>query len=137
MIHLYEVIEKVKELKTKEEKINFLRKNESWALKDLLKGSYDPSIEWLIPKGKPPFEHNLGESTPTTLLKENTQFRYFVKGGPGQKMMKAKREKIYLALLEGIHPKDAELVISMVSKKSVVGIPKKVAKEAFPGLIND
>lgn len=137
MIHLYEVIDKVKAIRTKEDKINFLRKNESWALKDILKGSYDPSIQWLIPKGPPPFEHNLNESSPTTLLKENTQFKYFVKGGPGQKMMKAKREKIYLALLEGIHPKDAELVISMVAKKNVKGIPKKVAKEAFPGLIND
>jgi len=137
MNHLYEVIEKVKAIKTKEEKINFLRQNETWALKDILKGSYDPTIEWLIPKGPPPFEVNLPQSTPTTLLKQNTQFRYFVKGGPGQKMMKAKREQIYLALLEGIHPKDAELVISMISKKSVKGIPKKIAKEAFPGLIND
>ena len=47
MNHLYEVIEKVKAIKTKEEKINFLRQNETWALKDILKGSYDPTLNGL------------------------------------------------------------------------------------------
>ena len=50
-------------------------------------------------------------------------------------MLKAKRENIYIRLLESIHPLDAEIVINMVSKKSIKGISKSVVQEAYPGLI--
>ena len=47
-----------------------------------------------------------------------------------------KREKVYLGLLESIHPKDAEIVVKMVNKKlSIPKITEKVVKEAFPNLI--
>ena len=35
-----------------------------------------------------------------------------------------------------VHPKDAELVISMISKQSITGVTKAVVMEAFPGLIH-
>ena len=51
-------------------------------------------------------------------------------------MPKFKREKIFLGLLESVHPKDAELVVGMINKKLPVdGITKNVVKEAFPNLI--
>jgi len=35
-----------------------------------------------------------------------------------------------------IHPKDAELILTMVAKKQLAkGLTKKLAQEAFPGLI--
>jgi hypothetical protein len=46
-----------------------------------------------------------------------------------------KREKIYIAILESIHPEDAEVVTNMVNKKKLKGITEKVVKEAFPNLI--
>ena len=47
-----------------------------------------------------------------------------------------KREKIYIGLLESIHPEDAKVVINMVNrKKPGNGITEKVVKEAFPSLI--
>tara|TARA_B110000444_G_C18573732_1_gene470639 strand:- start:522 stop:686 length:165 start_codon:yes stop_codon:yes gene_type:complete len=46
-----------------------------------------------------------------------------------------KREKIFLSILEGVHPKDAEIVINMVNKKPIEGISKPIVEEAFPGLI--
>ena len=48
-----------------------------------------------------------------------------------------KREKLFLALLEGIHPDDAEIVIDMVSKKPIKGVTRNVVEEAFPGLLLD
>jgi len=46
-----------------------------------------------------------------------------------------KREQIFIGVLEAVHPKDAELVISMINKKSPVkGLTLKIAQEAFPDL---
>ena len=52
------------------------------------------------------------------------------------KCLPLKREKIYIGLLEAIHPEDAKVVINMVNrKKPAKGITEKVVKEAFPSLI--
>lgn len=131
---IYEVLDAVGKAKTKKEKVELLQQNESWALKDILRGTYDDAIQWLLPEGKPPFTP-AGKHVPSNLIRQNTQFKHFVKGGSGESMLKAKREKIYITLLESIHPQDAELVISMVSKQSIKGITKEVVKEAFPNLI--
>ena len=134
---VFEVLEEVKKKKKKDEKVKILKDNDSWALKDVLRGTYDSTIHWLLPPGRPPFTPNLEQSTPSDLQKQNTQFQYFVKGGPGTTMPSFKREKLFLALLEGIHPEDAEVVIDMVSKKPIKGVTRNVVEEAFPGLLLD
>ena len=46
-----------------------------------------------------------------------------------------KREKIYIGLLESIHPEDAKVVINMVNRKRPApGITENIVKEAFPSL---
>ena len=70
------------------------------------------------------------------MLNQNKKFRFFVKGRQGDTMPKVKREKIFLDMVETIHPKDAELVCAMINKKlKVKGITKKLVQEAYPGLI--
>jgi hypothetical protein len=132
---VYEIIDLVRKQKTKKEKVDILKANESWALKDILRGTYDPRVQWNIPEGQPPFRPSREESVPGNLLRENTKFRYFVKGGEGDKLPKVKREAMFLGLLEGIHPKDAELVIAMINKTAINGITKPIVQEAFPGLL--
>ena len=133
---IYELIQEESQKKTKKEKIEVLKSNESWALKDILRGAFDDKISWLVPEGTPPYTPSQDHNSSSSLLRQNVQFSYFVKGGKGEQMMKAKREQIYITLLESIHPKDAELVIAMVSKKSPhKSITKDLVKEAFPGLI--
>lgn len=132
---VHEVIEETRKKRTKKDKIDYLRANESWALKDILKGTYDDSIQWNLPKGTPPYQANEQHSAPGNLLRENKKFAYFVKGGKGDKMMKAKREQIFIAILETIEPQDAELVIGMINKSTITGITKATVQEAYPGLI--
>ena len=132
---IYEIIDLVRKQKTKKEKVDILKANESWALKDILRGTYDLRVQWNIPEGQPPFRPSREESVPGNLLRENTKFRYFVKGGQGDTLPKVKREAMFLGLLEGIHPKDAELVIAMINKTAIAGITKPIIEEAFPGLL--
>jgi len=133
---VFEILERVAEAKTKEEKIKILRKHESWALKDILNGTFNENIEWNLPPGDPPYRASNPESAPTNLLRQNVQFKYFFKGGPGDKLSAPKRESMYIGLLEGIHPDDAQVVLNMMSKKPPKGITKKLAEEAFNGLLS-
>ena len=132
-----EVIQEANKTKKKEAKIKVLKQHETWALKDILRGSYDDTVKWNLPDTKPPFEPNLRESIPSNLLKRNKDFQYFVQGGPGDGMDKPKRERLFINLLESIDPEDAELVIGMIQKKPITGVSRKVVEEAFPGLLQD
>jgi hypothetical protein len=135
-LDVYEVFELFEKTKTRAEKIEVLKKNESWALKDILKGALDPKIEWLLPKGEVPYTPSEAHNAPSSLLRKNRDFRYVVKGGGGEKMPAVKREKVFLGIVESIHPKDAELVCAMINKKlPVKGLTVKLVQEAFPGLL--
>ena len=134
---VHEIIEKAAAAKTRAEKIQILQQhNDNWALKDILRGTFDEVVQWDLPEGKPPYEPADESSVPSNLTKHNKKFGYFAKGGPGRDMPSFKREKLFIDILEVVHPKDAELLLSMIAKKQPAkGITKKLVEEAFPGLI--
>jgi len=135
---VHEVIDQVRKARTKEKKIALLKKHESWALKDILRGTFDSSIEWNLPGGEPPYTPTEAHSAPTNLLKEHKQFVYFVKGlRESNRLTPVKRESIFIGLIEGIDPEDAKLVINMINKEKPNGITRPVIEEAFPGLLQD
>ena len=128
------VMEDFTKAKSKAEKIAVLRSNESWALKDILKGSLDPKVKWHLPEGAPPYQPSSHSEPMASIFRENTKFRYFVKNN-NINISQIKREQIFIGILEAVHPKDAELVISMINKKPPVkGLTFKIAQEAFPDL---
>lgn len=135
-LQVYEVLEKFQKAKTKEEKIQILKQNETWALKDIIKGSMDPNIQFLIPDGDPPYTPSEEHNAPSTLLRKHRDFKYVVKSPGAEKLPPFKRERIFLQILESIHPQDAELVVKMINKKQPAkGLTKTIVKEAFPGLL--
>lgn len=135
---IHEMLVRVGEKKTREEKINELREYNSLALRDVLKGAYDDSIQFLLPSGAPPYKEASEESPPNRLSRSTKQFRYFVVGGPGENMPQTRVETMFIRLLESVHPDDAKLIIAMKDKKVAglyKGVTKKLVSEAFPGLI--
>lgn len=136
-LNIYEILEKVSAASGKAQKIKILRENETWALKDVLRATYDDSVEFLLPTGAvPPYEPAPEESHPSNLLTQNKKFQYFVNTATARRLDKIKREKIFINLLESIHPKDAEVMLLVINKKTLgKGITKKLVQEAFPGLI--
>lgn len=134
---VFEMFEEVSKTKTKSERIKVLLKYKDVpAFKDILRGTFDDSLVFLLPEGKPPYTPNIPESVPSSLLKKHRDFGYFVQGGPGTNLPSFRREKMFIDLLESVHPADAELVLSMVAKKTPVkGLTKKNVQEAFPNLI--
>ena len=133
-----EVLAKVSEAKTKQEKVQMLRDYNTLALRNVLKGSFDDSITFLIPEGIPPFKEANQHTPPSSLKKQSPRFRYFVSGGPGSALPKLKVEMMFIKLLEAVPPSEAKVVILMKDKKidaEYKGINKKIVQEAFPGLI--
>ena len=134
--YVHEVIKMAAEAKTRAEKIEVLRKYESWPLKDILRGSFDDSIQWLLPPGTPPYEPADPQRHPSSFIKQTQNLKYFAKGGPGEKINSLKRETMFIRMIEAIHPEDALLVLSMINKKAPAkSITKKLVEEAFPNLI--
>lgn len=136
---IHEIISKAAAAKTRAEKIKVFHDNDTWALKDVLRGTYDPSVVWNLPEGAPPYEPASEDSVPSNLLKRNTDFAYFVKGGKhGDSLPAYKRERLFIRLLEQIHPSDAAILLKMKDKKSLAkGITKKLVEEAYPKLIRE
>lgn len=136
-LEVYEVLEKVTKAKTKKERVEILKANEAISLRDVLRGTFDESIQWNLPEGEPPYTPNKPESTPSTLHRQHRNFKYFVKGlRESENLNKIKRERMFIEMLEAVHPQDAELLLCMVNKKPLVkGLTKKLVQEVFPDLI--
>lgn len=134
---VHEILIEVSSKRKKEDKIQLLKDNESWALKDIIRGSMDKTLLWNLPEGDVPYTPSEAHNAPTNLLREHKKFRYFVKGGAGDQMIAPKRENIFIGLIEGIHPLDAKLVVDMINKRTPKGLTRQIVQEAFPGLLKD
>ena len=135
--YVFEILEEVGKQRNRNDKVKILKTNESWALKDIIRGSMDSTVQWNLPTCKPPYTPSPAHHHPANLLRENTKFKYFVRGGVGEKMPKYKRENIFIGILEGVHPEDAKVVLSMINKQNLKGITRPVVEEAFPNLLQD
>ena len=138
-LNVYEILDKVSSAKTRKEKIALLQQNDVMPLRDVLQGTFDSRIQWNLPEGTVPYNPAPQESHPTTLLREHKRFKFFVKGfKESTRLNPIKRERMFLELLEGVHPRDAEVLVEMINKKtSVKGLTIKLVKEAYPDLIPD
>ena len=136
-MNVYEIINKISTAKTKQEKVKLLKEHESWALKDLLRCIYDDTIQFLLPGGTPPYTpHNISASpAPNSFNRLHKNLTYYVKGGQAEKIKSYKREKMFIDMLESVHPDESVLLIDMMNKKPVKGITKKLVEEAYPNLI--
>ena len=53
-----EILDKVHKAKTKEEKVKILKYHDNQSLRMVIKSSFDPKIEWILPEGNVPFKAN-------------------------------------------------------------------------------
>ena len=130
-----EVLDKVAKAKTKKQKIELLRQNNTDALRMVLKSSFDPRIEWELPEGDVPYTPNEApEGTEHNMLvhEARTLFHY-IKGGNPQ-LTQNRRENMFIQLLEGLHQSEAEIIVSAKDKglhRKYKGLSANVVKEAF------
>ena len=53
--YIFEILQEIAKTKKKEDKIKILKPMRVKALKDVIRGSMDKSLKWIIPDGDPPY----------------------------------------------------------------------------------
>lgn len=139
MKNIYEVFEEFEQAASKKDKIAVLQKNDSYALRQVLKGSFDPKIEFVI--DRVPY-YNPSDAPPglgyTTISQELKRVYLFQKDNPKRdpNLSKERIEVILIQMLENLEAKEAVVFMNMLLKKQKVkGLTEKIVEEAFPGLI--
>ena len=130
-----EVLTKVNNAKTKDKKIAILKENDSEALRAIIKSSFDPNIQWVMPEGDVPYKPNeVPEGTEHTRLnQEYRQLWHYIKGADA-KTPQFRKEQMFVQLLEGLHEDEAIFLCHAKDKvlhQKYKGISDNVVKEAF------
>ena len=129
-----EVLQKVSNAKTKAQKIKLLRELNSPALRSILIANFDESVISMLPEGDVPYKPNDApeETEHTKLIQEYRKLYLFFKGGAN--ISQARRETLFIQLLEGLHQGEAE-VLTLVKDKRIGKrwkITRQCVEEAFP-----
>lgn len=137
---VYEIFDRVQSATTQEERISVLKENNCLAIRDVLRAAFDDTIVFTLPEGAPDYRDSLSKegNSPTSLMRATRDFTFFVKRGKGDALTQTKREMLFLRMLEGIHPRDAKIVIAMKDKKLQEEYPalsKDLVKTVWPNLI--
>ena len=132
-----EILELVDEQKTDEKKIAILKEYECDILKSLFIWNFDDSVISLLPPGTVPYKPNenpLGTDH-SSLRREQRSLYNFVKGGNDQ-LSTIRRETIFIQMLEGLHPKEANIIIAVKdgNLEDMYDVPFEVVEDAYPDI---
>ena len=130
-----EILDLVHKAKTKNKKVEILKKYNSDALRMVIKSSFDPNIVWVMPKGNVPYTPNDAPAGTehTRLATEAKKLYRFIRGGDNI-TPQFKKEQMFVQLLEGLHKDEAELICYAKDKelhKIVKGLSAPVVRQAF------
>jgi len=131
---LNEVLQKVSNAKTKAQKIKLLTEYNTPALRSILIANFDESVISMLPDGEVPYKKNDApeDTEHTKLAHEYRKLYLFFKGGAN--VSQTRRETLFIQLLEGLHHKEADVLILMKDKK--IGkrwkITRQCVEESFP-----
>ena len=133
---MFEIAAKINNAKDKPRKLKVLKENDSVALRQVLKGAFDPKIEWALPTSEEiPYKVNDAPiGTDHTLLSHEAKRLYlFTKGGDNT-LSNTKRETLFIQMLEGLCAEEANFLVTVVKKKvnnEYKGFTANLVKEAF------
>ena len=130
-----EILDKVSKLKTKKEKIAWLKEQNTDGLRMVIKSSFDPKKRWLLPTGDVPFTRNDAPAGTehTDLHMEAKKLYHFIEGG-NNTITQSKRENLFIQMLEGLQEDDADVLVAAKDKslhRKFKGLSDNVVKEAF------
>ena len=162
----FEVLDLVSKQRSVAKKVEALKKHEHVSLKMLFIWNFDESVISVLPPGEVPFSSyeeqtsssgtlskkidlatrkmyetgsfSIGTSDQqgrTTIRRECKNFYHFIKGG-NDAMNGIRRESMFINLLQGLHPLEAELLCLVKDKdlESKYKITKDIVSQAYPDI---
>ena len=136
---IHEILELVSEQRSKAKRVEILKEYRDDSLTAVLIWNFDDRVQSAIPDGQVPYEPNdvpVGTDH-TSLRREWKTLYHFIKGG-NNTLSSLRRESMFIQLLEGLHPKEAEIICLVKDKELESEYPKvtiDVVKEAFPDIV--
>ena len=132
-----EILELVSEQKTDAKKVAILKEYECDIIKSLFIWNFDDSVISLLPPGEVPYKPNespLGTDH-SSLRREQRNLYMFVKGG-NDALSTIRRETIFIQMLEGLHPKEADIIIAVKDRdlEDMYDVSFEVVEEAYPDI---
>ncbi|MFZ9354571.1 MAG: DUF6433 family protein [Candidatus Nanopelagicales bacterium] len=160
----FEIFDLISKQRSKEKKVELLQKYNHDSIRALLIWNFDESVITMLPSGPVPYSSyddqtvnsgtlstkiteeiramyetgsfSLGVSDTqgrTTIRKEYKNFYHFIKGG-NDSMSTIRRETMFINLLQGLHPLEAEIICLVKDKKleEKYKLTKEIVSEAFP-----
>ena len=136
-----EIFDKFEKAKSRKAKKEILEKHKDIeVLRHLLRGTFDPKVQWAINEQPDFTPQNTPEGeSPNTLYNEMPLCSMFVKDHAASARLKPERMKILLIqIMESLHPTEAALYMQMLKKKTKVkGLTSKLVLEVFPGMYKE
>ena len=131
---LHEILALVSKQRSKAKKIEVLKEYECDALKSVLIWNFDNTAISVMPEGEVPYKKNeapLGTDH-TSLRKEWRNLYHFVKGG-NDSLSSLRRESMFIQLLEGLHPDEAEIIclVKDGNLETKYKLKKEIVQEAY------
>ena len=164
---IFEIFDLASKQRSKAKKVEVLQKYNHDALRMLLIWNFDESIQSALPDGVVPYSgyaeqttqsgnlstkiteearrmyetgsFSIGtsdKSAKSTLRKECKHFYHFIRGG-NNALSSIRRETMFINLLEGLHPLEAEILCLVKDKKleDKYKLTKELVSEAFPQIV--
>lgn len=134
---VHEIFDAVSKQRTKAKKVELLKEYRCDAITALLIWNFDDTVVSMLPEGEVPYERNevpVGTDH-TSLRKEWKNLYHFVKGG-NDSLSKTRRESMFIQILEGLHPTEAD-VLCLVKDKGLSNrykITREVVESAYPDI---
>ena len=163
---VFEVLDLISKQRSKAKKIEVLKKYEHVSLKAIFIWNFDESVKSMLPEGDVPYSgfedqassngtlstkiseevrrmheidsFSMGSSDKnghTTIRREFKHFYHFIKGG-NDSMSSVRRETMFINILEGLHPLEADILCLVKDKKlsERYKITKEIVAEAYPDI---
>ena len=136
---IHEIFELVSEQRTKAKRVEILKEYRDDSVTAVLIWNFDQRVQSAIPDGQVPYEPNdvpVGTDH-TSLRREWKTLYHFIVGG-NHTLSGLRRESMFIQLLEGLHPKEAEIICLVKDKNLKSEYPKitlDVVKEAYPDIV--
>ena len=160
---IFEILELVDAQKTNAKKVEVLQNYEHESIKTVFVWNFDSSVVSLLPPGEVPYGETNAQTTFAGTLSENIakeaaggesatgqdldgrnktsirheykNFYHFVQGG-NNSLTTTRREMIFINMLQGLHPKEAELLCLVKDKdlESKYSVSLENVKQAYPDM---
>ena len=160
---VFEIFDAASKMRSNAKKVEVLQRYKHPSVLTVCIWNFDETIISLLPEGEVPYGSNIEDETTTGTLsekindavskmgelrttslgsndqgkasirKEYTKFYNFIRGG-NDSLSGLRRETMFINILTGLHPLEAEILILVKDKKLTdkYKIPKDVVSEAYP-----